>query len=75
MSRKKDKQENKKMNVKITPVKVRKLREKMGSYAALAHPLGVTEMTIRRWEKGTIDINVSGYRFEVARLMFENGIS
>ena len=60
---------------KITPLKVKKLREKMGTYAALANRLGVTEMTIRRWEKGEPDINVSGYRFEVARLMFEHGIN
>ena len=46
----------------------------MGTYAALAHRLSVTEMTIRRWEKGEPDINVSGYRFEVERLLFEYGI-
>ena len=62
------------MTTKITPIKVRRLREKMGTYAALAHRLSVTEMTIRRWEKGEPDINVSGYRFEVERLLFEYGI-
>ena len=58
----------------ISPVKVRRLVKKMGSYAALASRLDITEMTVRRWEKGEPDINVSGYRFEVERLLFEFGI-
>ena len=62
------------MGKQIKPTQVKKLREKMGTYAAIAHRLGVTEMTVRRWEAGKIDINVSGYRFEVERLLFEYGI-
>ena len=63
------------MNRQIAPTKVKRLRKKMGSYAALANRLSVTEMTVRRWEKGEPDINVSGYRFEVERLLFEYGIN
>ena len=63
------------MNKPITPHKIVRLRKKMGNYAALAVHLKVTEMTIRRWEKGTPDVNVSGYRFEIDRLLTENGIN
>ena len=63
------------MEKKITPTKINKLWKKMGSMAALADRLEVSENTIRRWVNGTVDVNNSGYRFEIDRLMFEHRIN
>jgi len=59
------------MENKINPTKITRLWKKMGSMAALADRLKVSENTVRRWENGKIDINNSGYRFELDRLFFE----
>ena len=63
------------MEKKITPTKINKLWKKMGSMAALADRLEVSENTIRRWVNGTVDVNNSGYRFEIDCLMFEHRIN
>ena len=63
------------MEKELTPNKIKRLWKKMENRAALAARLNVSEMTIRRWELGTINVNKSGYRFELARLMFEHGIN
>ena len=63
------------MKKKITTHQITKLCQKMGNINALASRLEVSEMSIRRWEKGTVDINSSGYRFEVERILFEYGIN
>ena len=63
------------MKKKITPKQVTKLWHEVGSMAALADRLGTSENTIRRWANGTVDINKSGYRLEIDRLLFEHRIS
>jgi len=67
--------ENKKMDKTLTPHMVKRLWKKMESRAALAAHLKISENTIRRWDNGKVDVNKSGYRFELARLMFKYGIS
>ena len=59
----------------ITEAKIKRLWGKMGSRAALAAHLEVSEMSVRGWEKGYVDCNKSGYRFEIARLLEEHGIN
>lgn len=63
------------MKKKITPKQVTKLWKVKGSMAALADQLGTSENTIRRWSNGTVDINKTGYRLEIDRLLFEHRIS
>ena len=63
------------MKKKITTTQITKLCERMGNRAALASRLDVSEISVRRWEKGDPDINGIGYRFEVERLLFEYGIN
>ena len=63
------------MDKKLTPHRVERLWKKMESRAALAAKLNVSENTIRRWENGKVDVNKSGYRFELTRLMFEHSIN
>ena len=62
------------MKKKITTQQITKLYQAMGNMTALASRLDVSEITVRRWEKGEPDINGVGYRFEVERLLFEYGI-
>ena len=62
------------MKKKITQKQINKLWKATGNMAALASRLDVSEMTVRRWDNGSTDINSSGYRFEVERLIFEYGI-
>jgi DNA-binding transcriptional regulator YiaG len=63
------------MPKKITKGNITKLWEILGSRAALADRLEVSENTVRRWEKGVSDINLTGYKFEVDRLLYEHGIN
>ena len=63
------------MKKKITPRQVTKLWKAKGSMAALADQLGTSENTVRRWSNGTVDINKTGYRLEIDRLLFEHRIS
>ena len=63
------------MKKKITPNQITKLWKVKGSMAALADQLGISENTIRRWANGKVDINRSGYRLEIDRLLFEHRIS
>ena len=63
------------MKKNITPTKIKRLWEKMGSRASLAARLGISEMAVRKWEKGEVNLDNSGYRFEVERLLFEHGIN
>ena len=63
------------MKKNITPTKITRLWGKMGTRASLAAHLSISEASVRGWESGNTDINKSGYRFEVERLLVEHGIS
>lgn len=53
--------------IEVTPKLVRRLIDATGSRAHLAAHLGVTETTIRRWEK-TTDMVAVGNRRELLRI-------